>query len=705
MGRPTDRDSPFSGIDSQQLHDFINSMDRHTRDGGSASAQPLIGNWMSQASRIGLDTAALSKVTKHLSWAQDQLPMLRQRLFLSQRADQPYPGSPHMVEIDDGMVDSSTPAEIRQDSAEAVKLAALARTDPGKLSNDQLIRLNLLLELHDNNPYFAEQFATGLGPAATVKFYATLTDPRQFEVNPRSGSALSPDLKQREKLLGTLENSLGTTLATASNGDDPAMRQWQKTMISLGGKDLGDGAQYHVYGFQVMSDLMRHGSYGTAFLKSYGTALVAFEKTNTADVVGGLQRRVVQKDALPWEQPGMNLVRLHYGAGNDGGSDPMTGYMEALGHNPAASTAFFKDQKNFDYLTETRTWPEDYATDDAKTIAGYKSLGHALESATMGSPYDADPPSLHRTKDTAAVMTEVVNRYGQPATGTDTAKTSPSGADLLAREPGLAPSLGRMTAAYIDDVDWGLTGDETLNVFSEDDGGRAHGDRANFSQDNLEGFLGTLGHNDDAYRIVTNAQQAYSTSVLNAHPPRFDSNGEITSTDAQTTVRVGAQLQGIMDRAWVEQYKADGKQQDEKFNEQVDKRAERQQMITGLITGGAFAFVPEAEGGIRATVVPLATDAVHDQIDGQIEQNIGDYSDSQHRSLDDVRQGKASEVYLAGRKASWIPANQLVHGSRLNGWSKDQLESLNEILHSAQETGYSAGSLTQEQGGNLAVPN
>jgi hypothetical protein len=129
------------------------------------------------------------------------------------------------------MVDTSTPAEARRDAAAAAKLA---KTDPSELSDDQVEQLDLLLEMHQNNPYFAEQFATGMGPTATLKFYAELADPRQFKVDPRSSAGLSDGLKARQKLIGDLEKSLGTTLSTATRVDDPAMRKWKTDMIALG---------------------------------------------------------------------------------------------------------------------------------------------------------------------------------------------------------------------------------------------------------------------------------------------------------------------------------------------------------------------------------------------------------------------------------------------------------------------------------------
>ena len=106
--------------------------------------------------------------------------------------------------------------------------------------------------------------------------------------------------RQREKLIGRLEKSLGTTLATATRDDDPAMRQWEKTMIALGGTDVGDGGQYHVYGFQVMSDLMRHGTYDTGVPHRLRRRPWSPSRRRTpSDVSGGLQHEVVEQERPP----------------------------------------------------------------------------------------------------------------------------------------------------------------------------------------------------------------------------------------------------------------------------------------------------------------------------------------------------------------------------------------------------------------------
>ncbi|MFJ9540555.1 hypothetical protein ACIRPX_25225 [Streptomyces sp. NPDC101225] len=80
--RPDGGGGDFRGIDPDRLGDLIRVINTHTGDGGAA-AQPHINSWMSQARRLQMDTARLSKMTRHLSWAHDQLPMLRRRHSLA----------------------------------------------------------------------------------------------------------------------------------------------------------------------------------------------------------------------------------------------------------------------------------------------------------------------------------------------------------------------------------------------------------------------------------------------------------------------------------------------------------------------------------------------------------------------------------------------------------------------------------------------
>lgn len=280
------------------------------------------------------------------------------------------------------------------------ELIALGKLDPGKITNEQLERFNALLKAHPNDPVFAERVALGLGPEGTLKFFAGAVDLDSWENRDGGAAGTREDREKRMELLGTLEKQLGTTLATASHSNSEGMEAWKEKAVALGGEDVGKGtSQTRVYGFQAMSNLMRHGKYEGEFLNDYGNALVKFEKENTGDVKdpgpGGKRR----EDVLPWDKlPSYAKIdQLHYGENNDAGTDPMTGFMKALAHNPDAATDFFsstdpqdnaqhvlKDRKPFNDVVPDSMGYGKSASDYTGPNASYEATGNALVAAATG---------------------------------------------------------------------------------------------------------------------------------------------------------------------------------------------------------------------------------------------------------------------------------------------------------------------------------
>ncbi|MFC8284899.1 hypothetical protein [Streptomyces cyaneofuscatus] len=282
------------------------------------------------------------------------------------------------------------------------ELIALGKLDPGKITNEQLERFNALLKAHPNDPVFAERVALGLGPEGTLKFFAGAVDLDSWENRDGGATGTREDRERRMELLGTLEKQLGTTLATASHSNSEGMEAWKEKAVALGGEDVGNGkgtSQTRVYGFQAMSNLMRHGKYEGEFLNDYGNALVKFEKENTGDVKdpgpGGKRR----EDVLPWDKlPSYAKIdQLHYGENNDAGTDPMTGFMKALAHNPDAATDFFsstdpqdnaqhvlKDRKPFNDVVPDSMGYGKSASDYTGPNASYEATGNALVAAATG---------------------------------------------------------------------------------------------------------------------------------------------------------------------------------------------------------------------------------------------------------------------------------------------------------------------------------
>ncbi|MFD9844946.1 DUF6571 family protein [Streptomyces parvus] len=301
-----------------------------------------------------------------------------------------------------------------EDSNELIRLGKL---DPNKITNEQLERFNTLLKAHPNDPVFAERVALGLGPERTLTLFAGAVDLDSWENRDGGTAGTREDRERRMELLGTLEKQLGTTLASASHSNSEGMEAWKERVVALGGEDVGNGkgtSQTRVYGFQAMSNLMRHGKYEGEFLNDYGNALVKYEKENTGDVKdpgpGGKRR----EDVLPWDKlPSYAKIdQLHYGENNDAGTDPMTGFMKALAHNPDAATDFFSatdPQDNAQYLLKGRQ-PMNDVVPDSMGVGGsvddyqgpkaiYEATGDALVAAATG--VDPDDSSARPPEHTA----------------------------------------------------------------------------------------------------------------------------------------------------------------------------------------------------------------------------------------------------------------------------------------------------------------
>ncbi|MGQ4339571.1 hypothetical protein ACN6LF_004307 [[Kitasatospora] papulosa] len=256
------------------------------------------------------------------------------------------------------------------DAVEKAEAAAKLIKEKGdEMSPAEFRKLNSTLDSYKNDPLFQEQFARTLGPKGTLEFWADLTD------------VSSPnDLARTQRdQLGDFQKNLGLTLAGATQSDSPAMRQWENDMV----KSAGEQYQTHgsrVYGYQLMSNLMRVGDYDDGFLNKYGDSLVETEK----------------KMRLPgnyWQGLGSPVPKMNFMDGDDFGRDPMTGFMTALSNSPDASTEFFnsKDpQDNAEWVLKERVSFDDTPLADGPNPA-LEATGKAMFAAVSGVG-DPDAP-------------------------------------------------------------------------------------------------------------------------------------------------------------------------------------------------------------------------------------------------------------------------------------------------------------------------
>ncbi|MFG2765868.1 hypothetical protein [Streptomyces rubiginosohelvolus] len=296
-------------------------------------------------------------------------------------------------------------ADDRQGKADADYWAKRVKeSDPSEWSDKEIERFNKTLIDQRDNPGFSERFATTLGADGTMQFWRDIADP---------GQGKTPE-GERAKILGQLQQNLSMSLATASHVDSPAMDTWKKEVIASGGKQFGhEGIMAKPYGFQIMSNLMVKGEFGSAFLDDYGTAIRTFEQSKGSQF----------NPAAVWGNPGIAAQLDYTGKGGTPGSDPMAGYLKAVSHNPDFATDLFlkqlpddSDDPNAptrtmaDYLLSER---EFYDEDDPfgkgdGTMQSRDALGKALLAA--GTGMNPDVPAMVTDYDRTPEQREVLDK-------------------------------------------------------------------------------------------------------------------------------------------------------------------------------------------------------------------------------------------------------------------------------------------------------
>ncbi|GAA0459600.1 hypothetical protein [Streptomyces olivaceiscleroticus] len=571
----------------------------------------------------------------------------------------------------------------QKDADAAVKLASL-----DKLSDKQLAHLNDYLATHKNDPVFGERFATELGPKKTLEFWRNIADP---------GAGMGPQADpNRLKAVTKLQENLSLTLAAATRTGSPDMHKWENSVIKLGDNQFGNDRSTNApFGYQIMSNLMRKGDFDDQFLGRYGKSLLHFE--NQQQEKNGMS---------PKELWSRNRAQLNFGVKNDFGSDPMTGFMESLGHSPEASTDFFnsqfeggdgKDRSIFNYLVKGGDNNRDWFVDgelqgEGKIVAGYKSLGHALESATTGYAHGEMPApdelTVRRDKQTAAVMQQVVSAY----TGDS---------DLMNKQQGISDSLGRMGAAYIDDIQYSVYSHGQNSLERADTPFKAaYPGALDLGKNDGINFLSVIARDKDAHAAVTVAQQTYTVSAMMNHLPHYSEHGGILYPDAKIACRTGAEVQGIIDKAMVEQVFSDADAKAEDANDKLAKRHEWISTGVGVATGFAVGLVNPPAGAI---VVPIAQEAVPAVVDTVMGQEWSDYEKNNEIKSDDTKDEASAKYYNQGTLIATRPAEIYAENS---GLSKDERQDLEIDLTSNYSTdGYDHGKhLATESGSGPYEP-
>jgi hypothetical protein len=475
--------------------------------------------------------------------------------------------------------------QARKDADTLVKLTALGRD----MTDEQLTQFNRLARKHEGDPYFAERYATKVGPEGTLRLWQGIADQRHHSD------------KDAMKTLADIQKSLSHTLATASHSQSDAMREWKKEMIKLGDERIHfthSGAAANLpsqgsYGFSIMSSLMRHGEYETEFLKDYGKSLFAFERKHEGDL----------EDLWYVDD---HRARLSFGS--DSGNDPMAGYLEALGHNPEAAKEMFRSEEwektpgnsesmdpDLRYLLLEREWMKDPEPGGKGHKGyGYDELGHALEAATLGIPYDQPERGLNRDDATANVTMQTVLAVG-------------SDIDYVSDRPGIGDSLAKVGAGYIDDLNWAVSdfGGAGYNAEDRDNAFRHSQGTGHFDigPGAAAKFLASVGRHEGSYEILASAQQDYIGSLMRAHnEPDYE---------AKLIIETGGKFNGMIDQARASDIEKEYGESTEKAEQKLSEAAawESFAVSQGVGIGAGILTLPFG-GPAASAAVTFAVPAI-----------------------------------------------------------------------------------------------
>lgn len=586
----------------------------------------------------------------------------------------------------------------------AVGLAEKGR----RLTHAELEQLNELLADNRKVGWFSRTFYDRLGTEGALRFFGELA---------ADTGGQGSEARDRERLadVQALQKNLGLNLANATRGDEGWAKEWSAEMRRLGTERVplpsrpdGTGP----YGYQLLGGLLRHGDYHPKFLvpiAEHVTQLHAKEPD------------LFRPDRM---MMGPGAKGSYNPSGTNGyGFDPVIPMLEALGHSPEAAKEFFsanptsyerdgsvggtlglgKDKdgadvtKYLDFFANEKyaSFADHVNGDDAAKAKEYMpdALGHALEAATLGHPWDDPGAGLHRDATTAEIMTRVVETYGGDPEF------------VKKHQSALADSLGNMGAGYIDDLSWGLDDNAQDSVYAPDVEGKSLKDAADmeagrpkFGPGAAADFLSMLGQHPDAYATMSTADRLYSVSVLEA---QVGAEGRIDKGGALEAARTGAQIQGLLDESRAAQIAAEGEKAIEDYEKAQEEKGAWVQLGVGTAIAAGVAFVPPvaATAGAAAILVPLAVDTVSGTLETLAGVVVGDWSEKSVEGYKDDTEDKVSEdreaVYTAGRHSAESPAKNFVavHSDDVDGLFKQQ-------LLMATDVGYAKGNSFAGQIGN-----
>ncbi|PAZ14873.1 hypothetical protein CLM62_16780 [Streptomyces sp. SA15] len=580
--------------------------------------------------------------------------------------------------------------------AQAERAVELAKKGD-KMSDQELAELNRIMKFNgrEEDGEFATEFYEGLGgPEKALEFYGQV-----------STSGTEKEAGQtRLDAVRELQKNMGYTLANATEPDAPhgvdkkyhLPASWGAEFRRLGTQQIEwqQGMMKKPYGYQILGGILRYGNYDPSFINP-------------------IAEHITQ---LHQQDPGKLLTHVGSGEGENygfnpsgklgSGEDPMNSVLEALGHSPDASEKFFTDaptaynedgtvnskgkvefKSYLDLFTdEDFLWNADsnnaylYGDEDKLEAArniGPQALGHALESATTGRPYDSDDSgdAVRHTAERANLASEIVKKFGENPElirHNENGKLEGGSGPLYA----MRESLGDITAEYMGDFQTTLAG-------TNNDRFGTFGVSAQLDPTTAERFLAEVGQDPHAYAAITSAQQAYTANVVNDVMNGHSDSTVPAAEQLRNATRPGGIIAGIMSESRADAVLDYHSASDQEFN---DAAAEKQKWVDRLLGMG----VDKAAERVPILGAPIgwASEDIQESIMKSIE-----------RDTSDQAEGDATRTYLKGREAVMDSARTAVEAAARNGnYNWDTVQDLQDSASNGADDGHTTGAKMESSG-------
>ncbi|GHH88013.1 hypothetical protein GCM10018793_66000 [Streptomyces sulfonofaciens] len=566
------------------------------------------------------------------------------------------------------------------DDAQAERAVELARKGD-RMTEGELAELNRILRFNgrERDGEFATDFYEGLGgPEKVLEFYGLMaTDGTERDAG-----------RARLDAVGELQRNLGHALANAT---DPDRRHhlppsWGAEFRKLGTQPVEwqPGMMSKPYGYQVLGGILRYGDYDPRFLTPIAEHITQLHQADP----DGLLTRVGYGQG---ERYGFNP------SGRTGsGTDPLNSVLEALGHSPEASQQFFTrppvayredgavdpggkvDFKSYlDVFTDKHfQWnPDsndpyvygDLQKQEAARNFGPEALGHALESAATGRPYDDDSGhAVKHSPEAADLVRKIVSEFGAHP---ELIRHNENGDIEEVSGPlyAMRGSLGDITADYMGDFQRTLAGTDSATYPSS-------GSPARLEENTAYAFLSEVGQDPNAYASITSAQHAYTAHIVQ-EAVNSDSDSSVPDVERiKNATRPGGIIAGVLSESRAAAVLDYHSAVDSQFNEAA---AEKQKWVNRIL-GIGMGKVEEVP--IVGAPVGWAVEDIQESVMKSIEKDSSDQARSD-----------AGGTYFQGRDAAIDSARTAVEVATRGKYNWETVVDLMNSGGNAADDGHSAG--------------